>query len=171
MLLRLLILLTVVPLVELAILLRLADRFSWESTIALVLVTGAVGAWLARREGLKVLRRIQADMAAGVAPTDAVVDGALILVAGLVLITPGILTDLVGFALLIAPMRRWIRRRAAESFKRRVAVTVRGKEDLCPPGGGADRGEPAEFIDVTATVRDVDEPTKEPDRLNPSRGL
>ena len=170
MLLRLLILLTVVPLVELVILLRLAEGFGWESTIALVVVTGALGAWLARREGLKVLGRIQSDLAAGVAPTDAVVDGVLILVAGAVLVTPGVLTDIVGFALLIPPMRRRNRRGLADAFKRRV-VMVRGKEDLGPTGGGAGGDEPPEFIDVTATSTRADEPAKEPDRLDQSRGL
>jgi len=154
MLLRLLILLTAVPLVELLILLRLADRFSWSSTIALVLITGALGAWLARREGLRTLRKIQTDLSAGTAPTQAVVEGGLIVVAGLVLVTPGILTDLVGFALLIPPIRRWVRRRLTEAFKRRVVVL---HSDRVYPGGPSD-GANTEFIDVTATSRDADEP-------------
>jgi UPF0716 protein FxsA len=146
-LLRLVILLTAVPLVELWILFRLAEQLSWAPTIALVLLTGVLGAWLARREGLKTLGRIHADLSGGVAPTDALVDGALILVAGLVLITPGILTDAVGFALLIAPVRRFMKRRLAEAFRRHVVVS---------------RHEGSrEFIDVPATGSDVDEPPGE----------
>ncbi len=125
MLVRLLILLTIVPLVELAILLRIAEEFHWGPTIALVIGTGVLGAFLARREGLKALRRIEADLAAGVSPTRGVVEGVLILVAGLVLLTPGILTDLCGFALLVGPIRRGVCRRLEESFKKRVATVHR----------------------------------------------
>ncbi len=146
MLLRLILLLTVVPLVEIVILLRLAEWISWQSTMALVVLTGVVGAWLARREGLLALARIRTDLEAGVAPTTAVVDGVLILIAGVVLVTPGVLTDLCGFALLIAPVRRFVRRRLAEALKRRIVV-------MRPDG----RGSPDEFIDVTAVGRDVGE--------------
>ena len=142
MLFRLLILFTVVPLVEVIILFRIAEYLSWSATIALVVVTGVLGTWLARREGLRVLGRIQADLAAGVPPTGAMVDGALILVAGLVLVTPGVLTDLCGFALLIPPIRTWVKRRLAEAFRRRIAHV--------------DHGGPAPFIDVEATGRDAD---------------
>lgn len=141
--LRLLVLLTVVPFVELTILLRLADGFGWGATLALVVITGVIGAWLARREGLKVLTRIRTDLNAGVAPTGAVVDGALILVAGIVLVTPGILTDLCGFALLVAPIRRWARRRLTEAFKKRIVV-------IRPDGSDP-------FIDVPATARNAGE--------------
>jgi len=138
--------LTVVPLVEIVILLRLAEWISWQSTLALVVLTGVVGAWLARREGLMALARIRADLEAGVAPTAAVVDGVLILVAGIVLVTPGVLTDLCGFALLIAPVRRFVRRRLAEVLKRRIVVM---RHDA--PGSHD------EFIDVSAVSRDADE--------------
>jgi len=121
---RLVLLLTIVPFVELVILLKLADRFSWGATLGLVVLTGVVGAWLARREGIKAFSRIQADLARGEMPADAMIDGVLILAAGLLLITPGLLTDLCGFALLIAPVRRGVRRRLAASFRARI-VTIR----------------------------------------------
>ena len=139
MLLRLLILLTVVPLVEVVILIRIAEYLSWGPTIGLVVVTGVLGAWLARREGLRVLRRIQADLARGVPPTGAMVDGALILVAGLVLVTPGVLTDLCGFALLVPPIRAWVKRKLAEYFRTRILHV--------------DQDGPAPFVDVEATSR------------------
>ena len=142
MLFRLLILFTVVPLVEVVILFRIAEYLSWSATIALVVVTGVLGTWLARREGLRVLGRIQADLAAGIPPTGAMVDGALILVAGLVLVTPGVLTDLCGFALLVPSIRAWVKRRLAEAFQRRIT--------------DVDHGGPAPFVDVEATGRDVD---------------
>ena len=147
----LLLLLTTVPIVELVILFRIADRFQWGPTIALVIVTGVLGAWLARREGLKTLSRIQSELARGIPPTSAMVDGLLILVAGAVLITPGILTDLIGFALLIPPCRSWIRRRLAEAFKKRIIVHH---------GGTFDHG-PDDFVDVDATSRDAKETNKD----------
>jgi len=140
--LRLLLLLTIVPLVELWILLELAQRFSWQATLALVILTGVLGAWLARREGLKTLARIQSDLAQGTPPAAAVVEGALILAAGMVLVTPGILTDLCGFALLVPPIRRSVRRYLVETFKKRIVVIHN------------QRGE--SFIDVEASGRDVD---------------
>ncbi len=138
--LRVLLLLTVAVLVELVILLRIAEWVSWQSTIALILATGVVGAWLARREGLKALARLRADMAVGVLPGRAIVDGALILAAGLLLVTPGLLTDLCGFALLIPPFRRWVKRRLAEAFKKSLPMVH--------------QGQPHPFVDVAATSRD-----------------
>ena len=149
MLVRLLLLLTVVPLVELLILLQLADRFSWRSTLLLVLATGAAGAWLARREGFRTLGRIQSDLAAGKPPTGPLMDAALIVVAGLLLVTPGVLTDVVGFALLIPPVRRRIRRRMAAALKKRVVVMRTGGPH---PSGTA---QPTEFIDVVGVGRDA----------------
>jgi UPF0716 protein FxsA len=145
-LLRLILLLTVTPIVEIVILFRLAEWISWQNTLGLVVLTGVVGAWLARREGLMALARIRSDLEAGVAPTSAVVDGVLILVAGIVLVTPGVLTDLCGFALLIAPVRRVVRRRLAEALKRRIVV-------IRPDAPGS----PDDFIDVSAVSRDADE--------------
>ena len=143
--LRLLILLTLVPLVEVVILFRIAAWLEWGPTIGLVVVTGVLGAWLARREGLKALQRIQADLNAGVMPAGAIVNGVLILAAGLVLVTPGVLTDLCGFGLLIPPIRAWVQRRLTEAFKKRIVVMRR--TDTEP------------YIDVEATGTDADEPT------------
>ena len=142
--LRLLILLTVVPFVELMILLRLAEWLDWDGTIALVLATGVLGAWLARREGLKALTRVQADLNAGLMPAEAVVDGLLILVAGIVLVTPGVLTDACGFLMLIPPFRRLVVRRLIQSFKSRMVITH-------------PRDDSGAFIDVSGTSRDADD--------------
>ena len=149
---RLLLLLTVVPFVELMILLRLAEWLRWHGTIALVVFTGMLGAWLARREGLKAITKIQADLAAGVAPAVAVVDGLLILVAGIVLVTPGILTDLCGFALLIPPIRRRVARRIAKAFTERI-VTMHPYSGQ----GFADDG----FVDVPGASQSAEKTTEQ----------
>ena len=112
---RLLLLFTLVPLIELYVLLRIGSRLGVAPTILLVVVTGVVGAQLARREGVRTLRQIQAQLQRGVVPTEGLVDGALILAAGLLLVTPGVLTDAVGFGLLFpltrAALRQYVRRR------------------------------------------------------------
>ncbi|MCH8241039.1 MAG: FxsA family protein [Planctomycetes bacterium] len=160
--LRLLLLLTIVPIVELTILLKLAERFSWGPTIALVLVTGVLGAWLARREGLKAFGRIQEEMARGEAPTGAMMDGFLILVAGVVLVTPGILTDLFGFALLIPPCRGWIRKRLAAAIKKRVVIMHQAPGEMFTRYEGGAAGGDDEFIDIPGTSRDAAESNDTP---------
>lgn len=144
---RLLLLLTVVPFVELVILLRLAEWLGWDGTIVLVVFTGMLGAWLARREGLKAITKIQADLTAGVAPAGALVDGLLILVAGIVLVTPGVLTDLCGFALLIPSVRRLVARRLARAFTKRIVI-------MHPPSGEGFADD--DFIDVPGTSRNAE---------------
>ena len=128
MLLRLLLLLTLAPLVELALLLALADHTGWRFALALVLVTGVLGAALARWQGLRCLRRLQEQLAAGQLPADPIMDGLMILVAAALLITPGILTDLTGFALLTPPVRKILKRHFRDHWKARFHVV-----DL--PGG------------------------------------
>lgn len=118
--LRLLLLFTVVPIVELGLLIQVGRVIGLAPTIAIVLATGITGAALARWQGLVTLRRVQTEMAEGRVPTGPLVDGLLILVAGGVLLTPGFLTDAVGFLLLIPPTRAAVRRALVEAFRRRM---------------------------------------------------
>jgi UPF0716 protein FxsA len=106
---RLFLLFTCVPLVELYILLQIGSVIGAANTILLVILTGVLGAFLAQREGIRTLRTIQSVMARGEMPGEPLLDALLILVAGFVLITPGILTDLLGFLLLIPATRLRIR--------------------------------------------------------------
>ena len=153
MLVRLILLLTVVPLVELVILFRIKDLLDWPATLSIVVLTGVLGAWLARREGFRALSHIQEEMLAGRPPTGAVVDGLLILVAGAVLVTPGILTDLFGFALLIPPIRKRIRKRLIERFKKHITI-------IDPANPGAHQ---SPFVDVPATGYDPDDVLRDQD--------
>jgi len=120
---RLLLLFTVVPALELFLLIQLGRYVGFWPTAALVLGTGVVGAWLARREGLKVLRAVNTEMAEGRMPTDHLLDGLLILLAGAVLLTPGLLTDAVGFVLLAPPGRRVIRNGVSKAISKRITTT------------------------------------------------
>ena len=117
--LRLLALFTVVPLLELFILVKLGTLVGVGPTIALVIVTGVLGAYLARVQGLGVVRRLRSELAEGRLPAEAVVDGLLILVAGAVLLTPGLLTDIVGFVLLVPQGRAVIRKAVTRVFARK----------------------------------------------------
>ncbi len=120
--LRLLLLFTVVPLIELYLLITIGGVIGVVPTIAIVIGTGVLGAWLARWQGLAVLRRISEEMAAGRLPTDALIDGLLILVAAAVLLTPGLLTDSLGFVLLVPASRAAVRKVVAAAIARKVQV-------------------------------------------------
>ena len=112
---RLFLAFTLIPLAEMYLLIRIGAEIGALNTIALVVVTAFVGASLTRLEGWRTLQRIQETMHQGMVPAEEMIDGMLIFAAGLVLITPGLLTDALGFALLIPGTRRvikrWLRRR------------------------------------------------------------
>jgi UPF0716 protein FxsA len=118
----LLLIFIVVPFVELALLLKLADLTSWWHTLLLVIVTGVLGTWLARSQGVRTYRKIQQSLSAGQMPTDSLLDAAMIFVAGALLLTPGILTDLLGFSLLVPFTRLLYRRWLVQRFKARFTM-------------------------------------------------
>jgi UPF0716 protein FxsA len=116
MLLKLIALFTIVSLTELFLLMKLAELTSVGLTIGIVVLTCIVGGTLARREGLRAWQRIVQELAAGRLPGDALIDGMIILVGGALLVTPGILTDLVGLATLIPQTRALIRGQLKKRF-------------------------------------------------------
>ncbi len=119
MLLKLVLLLTVVPLLELLLLVRLTPLWGgFTVTVAVIVGTGLVGAVLARLEGLRVIGRMQEEMRSGRLPTDSLLDGVMILVAAALLVTPGLITDTVGFLLLI-PATRGVAREMVKAWIRR----------------------------------------------------
>jgi UPF0716 protein FxsA len=124
---RLILLFTVVPLVELLLLVQIGKVVGLLPTVALVVFTGALGAWLARLEGLRTLAAVQRDMAEGRMPTDRLIDGLLILLAAAVLLTPGLLTDTCGFLLLVPATRRLVRRKVAAAIGRRIRISHPGQ--------------------------------------------
>ncbi len=148
--LRLLLLFTVVPLTELVLLLMLADYAGWQFTVALVLLTGISGAALARWQGLRCLHRVQQQAVAGQIPADSLMDGVMILVAAVLLVTPGVLTDVVGFALLVPPMRFLIKRAVRRYMEARLRA-FRQSADVPSDFDGAPHDR---VIDVRATDSD-----------------
>ena len=113
---RLFLLFTLVPLLELYFLIRLGTYVGALNTILLVIVTGVAGGLLARSQGLAAIRRIQRDLGEGKVPAESLFDGLLILISGILLITPGMLTDALGLLLLIPRTRNLFKR----SIRRRV---------------------------------------------------
>lgn len=101
-----LLLFVAVPLVELAILIKVGEIIGILQTVLLVILTAVIGVTLLKRQGVAALAGARQSLEAGKFPVESVVDGACLLVAGAFLLTPGLLTDSVGFLLLIPPLRR-----------------------------------------------------------------
>jgi len=120
MVLRLVLLFVLTPLVELAILVYLGTIIGALYTVLIVVATGILGAVMARRQGLATLSRIRSSIERGIIPSNELFHGALILAGGLLLLTPGIITDIVGFAVLIPQTRRIIGRWLRSWIQRRI---------------------------------------------------
>ena len=113
---RLLFLFIFIPIAELYLLFMVGARIGFFPTIGLIVFTGILGASLARQQGLSTLAKIQSELRSGRPPTDKLIEGAMIVVGGIVLITPGILTDLFGFALMVPKFRKGIAASLKKSF-------------------------------------------------------
>jgi UPF0716 protein FxsA len=109
----------VVPIAELYVIIQVAGAIGVPEAILLLITVSVVGAWLCKREGLSVLRRIQLALERHQLPHRELVDGALILLAGALLLTPGFLTDVLGVLLLLPPTRAVVRGVVLASFRRR----------------------------------------------------
>jgi UPF0716 protein FxsA len=118
---RLFLLFAIVPILELALLLEVGRRIGVIPTVLLVLVTAAGGAWLARREGGRNWRAMRSEMRSGRMPASGLLHGTAIFAGALLLLTPGLLTDALGFALLFPASRAGILR----SVRRRLERAVR----------------------------------------------
>lgn len=121
MVLRLFLLFTLVPVMELWLLIKIGSFMGPFAAIALVIGTGIAGASLAKIQGLQTVLKIRACMDQGIMPTEELIDALMILIAGIVLITPGLLTDCAGILLLIPTSRSRIKAWAKEAFNRRIA--------------------------------------------------
>jgi len=115
-------LLIVVPLVELYVIVQVAQGLGALPTIAVLLLISTVGAWLVRREGAGVFARIQQQLFGGNLPSKEIADGALIMFGGTLLLTPGFVTDAIGLGLLIPPIRAVVRDVIMKRFAARQAA-------------------------------------------------
>jgi len=112
----LLLLLFIVPLIEVALFIEVGGIIGVWPTIAIAILTALLGSFLLRHQGFAALRDVQSRLAAGVNPGRVLADGAMIMIAGVLLLTPGFLTDAIGLLLLIPPVRGWIFGRLASRY-------------------------------------------------------
>ena len=136
----------VLPIAELYVLFQLGTSFGVLPTVALVLGTGFAGAALAKAQGMRTLRAMQREMAAGRVPGREVMDGLAVLVGGMLLLTPGLITDAMGLTLLFPPTRRLLQLVGRKWFERQMRtgvmrVSVVGWDAA---SGGGPRAEPGE---------------------------
>jgi UPF0716 protein FxsA len=117
---RLVLLFLLTPAVELGLLIQVDQLIGFGPTIGLIILTGIAGSYLARREGLQTWRRLNERLNAGDLPGRELMDGVIILVAGALLVTPGVLTDVLGFLGLLPPSRALIRRALVRRFKSKM---------------------------------------------------
>lgn len=142
MLMRLFLLFTLVPVIELALLVEVGGRIGVAPTIAVVLTTGALGAWLARSQGLRALQRLQDALRAAQFPGEEIFDGVLILAGGLLLLTPGFLTDILGLCALIPGTRHLLKR----LVKRQVDSRMNGRMQSSGNRSGDQSGDGAVHV-------------------------
>lgn len=124
----LILLFTVVPIVELALLIKIGQYIGVSATLAIVILTGISGAFLARSQGLVTLRRIEDEVNRGIMPGEEIFNGVMILCGGMLLLTPGLITDLVGFMALVPFTRRlikiWLRRKIQRVIEEGRFITI-----------------------------------------------
>ena len=113
-----------VPLLEIALLIKIGQSIGFWATILIVIATAAIGTLLLHQQGMATLRRVLDAMDKGEPPVTPVLEGLVLLVAGLLLLTPGIITDTIGFTLLIPPVRELLVRHA---LGRLFVVNVAGR--------------------------------------------
>jgi UPF0716 protein FxsA len=122
MLLRLFLLFSVVPIIEIWLLIKIGRVFGALPTVALLLAISLAGAWLAKSQGLRTIAAIRNELADGRLPTARLLDGAMILAGGILLLTPGFFTDFLGIFFLIPATRTllkgWLRTRLERALSR-----------------------------------------------------
>ncbi len=117
---RLILIFIVVPLIEILLLIEIGSRIGALNTIFIIVLTGILGASLMRHQGFTIIRNIQRDLSQGRMPTGELINGALVLVGGIVLLTPGFFTDAVGFVLLLPATRALILKKIQLLIRRKI---------------------------------------------------
>ncbi|MBU8918192.1 membrane protein FxsA [Bacillus sp. FJAT-29953] len=116
----LLLLIIAVPAAEIGFLLLSGKTIGVWPTILLIILTGVLGAYLAKREGLQTIRKAQEQFRMGQIPGDAVLDGICIIIGGILLLTPGFLSDIFGFLLLFPPTRKPVKFLMINALRKRI---------------------------------------------------
>lgn len=117
---KLLLLLVIVPVTELYILIEVGKKIGSLTTIGIIILTGIIGTYLVKNQGFMILRQIQNDLNEGTLPGDSLIQGAIILAGGILLLTPGFITDLLGFIFLIPGGRRVVKKYLLKWLKGKI---------------------------------------------------
>jgi UPF0716 protein FxsA len=153
----------VVPILELYVLIQVGQAIGVWWTILLLIADSVVGTWLMRSQGRAAWRRFNAAMAEGRVPAREVLDGALIILGGAFLLTPGFVTDIFGLFFLLPPTRAIARRTITSVFGARFRVATFGV-GAAGRAYEARRRRPGADFDVEGTATDID-PDPDPPRL------
>ena len=121
MLFNLFLLFAVIPVIELAILIKVGSYFGVFNTVLIVILTAIIGAYMVRSEGISVLTSIQRNMQQGIFPEDDLIGGAMILVAGALLLTPGFFTDIMGFLMVFPISRNFITKHVKRYIEKKIS--------------------------------------------------
>ncbi len=168
-----LIIFILVPIAEIAMFMLVGDLIGFWPTLATVIITAFIGTTLLRQQGLSVLRQAQETGARGEIPVQSVMDGLFLIIAGAFLLTPGILTDIVGFSFLIPAVRKVIGTYLYKKFSKNITVSTFGFDihsENSPHGASsfnqkpfADPSPPQDFPEATGPIIDgeiIEEETK-----------
>jgi UPF0716 protein FxsA len=149
-----------IPIVEIAVLIKVGGAIGAWNTIALVILTAIAGTALLRAQGLATLARVQDSLARDIFPAHALFDGACLLVAGALLLTPGFVTDALGLALFLPPVRGLLRRLIWHRLQGRAGarIWVNGEEAGPRGPGGPDPGPGGPAPTIEGEWREVDPP-------------
>tara|TARA_Y100001970_G_C14210507_1_gene846595 strand:- start:1555 stop:1914 length:360 start_codon:yes stop_codon:yes gene_type:complete len=107
----------IVPLVEITIFISIGSEIGIINTVAIILFTALLGIFLVRRRGINLLFNAQKNMSQGTMPTEEIKGGIFLLISGLLLITPGFFTDLIGFSMFLKPVQNFVALKAKNYFK------------------------------------------------------
>lgn len=117
---KLLLLFIIVPVVELYVLIEIGRKIGTLPTVGIIILTGILGAYLVKSQGFLILRKIQNDLNKAILPGDSLIQGAIILAGGILLITPGFITDTIGFVFLIPVGREVVKKYLLKWLKGKI---------------------------------------------------
>lgn len=150
----------VVPIIELYVIVQVAGGLGIFPTLALLITISIAGAWLVRREGSGIVPRIREALFSGRLPSNEIADGGLIMLGGSLLLTPGFVTDVVGFCLLIPPIRKVIRGQLMKRYELRKSSAADQVRSQFGFGSSSPNPSRPPVIDVEeVTLRRTDNPT------------
>ena len=154
----------IVPILEIAVFVLVGQQIGLGLTLLLILVTAIIGVYLLRRQGFELLEQIREDVNAGRVPAAAMAHGVLVLVAGVLLLTPGFVTDSIGFLLFVPGVRNWVWRVVAPMFFSRLSGSWSRWPGSIDGGAGGSPTRDGSVIDLTA-----DPKSDQTDRNDPAR--